>query len=366
MKTFATFLFLLFLILKISCYAEDCPTTTTANEDRRSDVENFRLCHFNAKFLFDGNDDPSPSPWQNSTEADKHYENVKELLAPMECDMIHLAEVEDCPMLQRLCDSLGSAYKPYMIHGTDTYTGQNVGIITKIDPETNLTRSTERVWFPVSGNECGYSGEADDYGVSKNLYFKVKVSDLKILVVGAHLRAFPTSPEPCARREAQAVVIRDVIEQQGLSDGYEIIALGDFNDYSDSVEDSSSNVPLSRSLKFMREGYENSTITTSLFNVALKTTQENRYSSWYDRNSNDVDDGGNENTMIDHILVSSGIYEKITRVVEWHEYDIEDPYSSDHWPILVDISTLEESASDSFSLNVSILLTLFLLVFFNF
>ncbi len=31
-------------------------------------------------------------------------------------------------------------YKPYLIKGTDTATGQNVGIITKIDPSSNMQR----------------------------------------------------------------------------------------------------------------------------------------------------------------------------------------------------------------------------------
>jgi hypothetical protein len=41
-----------------------------------------------------------------------------------------------------------------MVLGTDSYTGQNPGILTRIDPIEDLTRSTSRVTYPVPESTC--------------------------------------------------------------------------------------------------------------------------------------------------------------------------------------------------------------------
>jgi hypothetical protein len=64
-------------------------------------------------------------------------------------------------------DALSSGYKSYLRKGTDTYTGQNVGLLTRVDPVEDLWRSSNTAPYPISGSQCGYSGSAGTYGCSK-------------------------------------------------------------------------------------------------------------------------------------------------------------------------------------------------------
>ena len=60
-----------------------------------------------------------------------------------------------------------NAYTPLLLRGTDTFLGQNVGMITRVNPAATLTRSAARVDYPVPGSECGFTGTGSS-GVSKH------------------------------------------------------------------------------------------------------------------------------------------------------------------------------------------------------
>jgi hypothetical protein len=78
------------------------------------------------------------------------------------------------------------------LKGTDTFTGQNTALLSKIDPIEDLQRcvfcnvielvsvshpltdsntpkcrTTATVHYPVDGSQCGYTGESQHSGVSK-------------------------------------------------------------------------------------------------------------------------------------------------------------------------------------------------------
>ena len=56
---------------------------------------------------------------------------------------------------------------PYLKKGTDSSTGQNVGLLTRVDPLVSLYRSEARYDYPVYGSKCGYTGTGST-GVSKH------------------------------------------------------------------------------------------------------------------------------------------------------------------------------------------------------
>ena len=62
-------------------------------------------------------------------------------------------------MLHRLLALLPEShgYVPYLVLGADTYLGQNVGMITRVDPVVSLYRSTEHVPYPVSASTAPYT-----------------------------------------------------------------------------------------------------------------------------------------------------------------------------------------------------------------
>jgi len=254
-------------------------------------------------------------------------------------DIIVLEEVEDCTVLNMVLDNIGDdSYRYYLVKGTDTATGQNVGLITRVDPSINLARTDKRADFPVAGSNCGYSTEGDS-GVSKHFYtrFDVQNLDAPLVIIGAHLIAFPVEPSRCAQREAQATVLRDLAKEQAHDKGYHLIMLGDFNDYDSSFLDAANDVPLSKALQIMKTDSSGKTL---MLNVGSKiSTQSKRWSSWYDKNDN-CKHTPDEDTLIDHILISNSLTPHLsTQEIEHDAYTPAcDSYYSDHWPYYVRFS----------------------------
>ena len=315
-----------------------CPTVSTKGTDRRTNTSSLRLVQFNAEWLFMDGFDNCPGttcPWKTQADASSHLSAIAKVISDLNPDVVNFCEVESCDELTMLTqNSLLSnrGYKPYMIQGTDSSTGQDNGMLTKIDPTTDLTRTENRVSYPVSGTSC-VSSYTGTYGVSKHYITTLKVSGVNIVMVSLHLLAFPDDQNRCVQREAQATVIQQVIGPY-VSKGYEVILLGDINDWDSQTLDSNNNKPISMVADILK----GKGTTWSLTNVASKLTVNERYSEWYDENSDCVYNS-KENSMIDHIFVSNGLLSKITNVFIAHsEYSqsCTNFYYSDHWPVVVD------------------------------
>jgi len=327
----------------------DCSAPTTI-QDRRRDKSALSIVAFNAEWLFwsDGNNGPSvrcpydhsagTCRWSNKNQLDQHLQTVADLLYTTNADIIALVEVLDCVVLQCLIDAMGdNTYKPYMIPGRDTATDQNVAIISRIDPITALTRDESRATIYTSDSSCGNLPDSSyESGVSKHFIARFNVAGLgQISLIGVHFLAFPTTPDRCIRREAQATVIRNIATRERNS-GRQVVILGDLNDYDRDLLDASNNVPTSRVSDFLK--YNGN--TQIMYNVVEQVTQRtNRYSSWWDRNNNCYVDNG-ELTLIDHILVSPVLNQRIRSVVIFNDvWEMCDSLESDHYPIKVVFDT---------------------------
>lgn len=119
--------------------------------------------------------------------------------------------------------------------------GQNVGILTKIDPTRPLKRSEVRVSYPVEGSKCKSKAQGLT-AVSKHYLaqFKILLTDgeaLDFYMLGCHLLAYPTDPKRCSMREAQAHVMRHFLKTEISKTGIsEAIILGDINDFDEEVK----------------------------------------------------------------------------------------------------------------------------------
>ena len=155
----------------------------------------------------DGHPEPSPSPWhEGSTDcaglasglnscdeagAQSHLNRVAEVITRLGADILNMVEVEGCAVLGMLSDALpAGGYTPLLLRGTDSFLGQNVGLMTRVSPRTALTRSNDRVDFPVSGSECGTTTT----GRSVNLPACLPVLLLLLLPAAAP----PPAPPPAA------------------------------------------------------------------------------------------------------------------------------------------------------------------------
>jgi hypothetical protein len=213
----------------------ECPVVSSVG-DRRSNKNALRLVQYNAEWLFIDYCSSAKCPgsgcsWATTADAQTHMSYVANVIKTLNPDIVNICEVEGCDELNTLITSLkDTTYKPYLKQGTDSSTGQNVGMITRVDPLVNLYRSEERASYPVAGSKCGYTGAAGTSGVSKHYITEFNLGGLNTALIGAHLLAIPTEPTRCAEREAQAQVLQNVVAGY-IAKGYEVILLGDMNDF---------------------------------------------------------------------------------------------------------------------------------------
>jgi len=277
-------------------------------------------------------------PWITDADALNHIKHMAEVIQELDADILVLEEVENCDVLKMLYDYVGdTSYRYYLVKGTDTATSQNVALFTRIDPSVDLKRTEERIDFPVPGSKCGYKSTGDS-AVSKHFYTrfdKITGLDKPLLLIGAHLVAFPLQADRCAQREAQATVLKDLAQKEGRDKGYHLVITGDLNDYDNSFLDAAGDVPISKALQLMKS---NSSDNIVMLNAVSLLPQALRWSSWYDQNS-DCKITPKEETLIDHVLLSSGLSSKISSVFIGHSFysPMCPSFYSDHWPIRVQI-----------------------------
>jgi len=288
----------------------------------------FTVVALNACWLFDGvgEDDFSTAP-QSPEAAEEHLRDVAAYLAAVEPDIVSIAEIEDHRMLDRLNERLGGEYHPIFVQGSDDYTGQDVAALSRF-PVMGSGRSDARARYPIP--ESQLRGPQGTEGVSKHYWATTEIGGWTITWIGLHLLAYPDDLQRVTRREAQASIIRD-LARRFLDAGHEVVVLGDVNDFDSDVCDAAANEPRScvdRLLKDVdpdREGDE-------LVNICRDVEPSERYTYWYDRNRNGIDDGDTEHSQIDHVYVSQGLAARLVDVRIDRAYEA--GTVSDHWPIV--------------------------------
>ena len=343
-KNIVNFGFIAFFSFSLQSILGDteCPKKPEIVGDRRSSKSALRLVQYNAEWLFIDYYAASDCPgngcsWKNQSEAQTHLTYIKKVLDTLNPDIINFAEIEGCDELGLLIES-DVTYLPYLKKGTDSATGQNVGFLSRIDPVRDLYRTEERISYPILGSKCGYNGAPGTSGVSK--HYISEFGDLfetgsKFVLIGAHLLAFPTDVTRCAEREAQAQVLQNVIYNYFLEE-YEVIVLGDFNDFDAEIMDSNNNKPTSQVLDILKGIAGTYKGKYQLYSVSENINQTDRFSDWYDKNNNCVS-SSNEFSLLDHILISGLLREKMVDAFIYQNYTIScDTYYSDHYPVIVD------------------------------
>lgn len=300
-----------------------------------------RLMQYNVEWFFlkTYNGCPGTScSWQNLAEATTHMEYIADVIKKYDPDIINLCEVEGCYELGQLNGLLGNAYQTYLLFGTDSSTGQNVGLMTKWTPTANLQRSSATHAYPVVGTHCNYSGSGSS-GVSKHYYTSYIVGGTTVYLIGAHLLAIPTEPSRCASREAQASVLQELIVSllKTTTGEVGVILMGDLNDYDGVVLDSNNDMPTSNVLNILKGLAGDYAGAYTLETVAQRVTQSERYTDWWDPNG-DCKSSANEMSMIDHVLMTPNLLYKVVNVFMPHPYTEScDTYNSDHYPVVVDM-----------------------------
>ena len=319
----------------------ECPYVTTIG-DRRSDRNKLRIVQYNVEWLFIDYCSSSKCPgtgctWANQSEAETHMNYVVNVVQQLNPDIINFCEIEGCDELNMLKDKLDSSYVPYLKKGTDTSTGQNVGMLTRVDPLVALYRTELKYNYPLPDSKCGYTGSVGSSGVSKHYITEFTFNGYSIAFIAAHLLAIPTDSMRCAEREAQASVLQNVIFNY-FKKGYEVIMLGDFNDYDGTVLDINNNKPTSRVLDILKGNQGDLAGSYELYSAAEEIVQNDRYSDWWDSDNNCKTSSQKDYSMIDHILVTDAIRKNIADVFIYHGYsEYCGKYNSDHYPVVIDL-----------------------------
>ncbi len=318
-----------FLLCLVGALLAGCGTDTTEPaEAGGAEPASWTVVALNAWWLFDGigEEEFSTAP-QSPEEAEAHLSDVASYLASIDPDFVSLAEIEDRSMLDRLNEKLGNGYRPIFVQGTDEETGQDVAALSRF-PVTETGRSDAQVRYPIP--ESSLRGPMGTEAVYKHYWATTEVGGRTIALIGLHLLAYPDELQRVVRREAQASIIRD-LARGFLDAGHEVIVLGDVNDFDADVCDAAGNEPrtcvdrLLKDVDPVRDGDE-------LVNVCDRLEPCERYTYWYDRNRNGVDDGDAEHSQIDHIYASRGLIPYLTEVRIDHSYAARTV--SDHWPVI--------------------------------
>jgi len=300
----------------------------TPAEDRRTDPTRLVVMTFNALFMFDGVEPEEGGvhdiPWRGSqTEAEEHMAEIAEVVIAHDPDILNLVEVENLQALETLNTKFltGRGYKTYLVDGTDTATGQDVGLLTRIDPEAGAIERDDRK---------GQSGSVVK-GVSKNYFARFALGDRKIALVALHFLARPNDPDRVDVRQAQAAVIAQRAVDLA-AEGYAPIVLGDFNDYDGQVPDHVGSQPITEVLPIVKR-MQPGDAADDLINAAQFVPQSQRYTSFWDQDEDGTVDQPHELTSIDHILIAPALVPLVDSLAMPHELDPTEV--SDHFPIVL-------------------------------
>lgn len=286
-----------------------------------------KVMTFNCEFMWDGiHPEEGKIEFEhkgNQELAEKHMEHLANVIIRNNPDIVNLVETEGLSAVSTFNEKFlkDQGYKVYFEEGIDTYTGQDVALLSRVDIQ-NFGRYGETPY-------CGLTSKR----VSKNYFAMLEVYNTKIALISLHFLSRPTAKDRIPKREAQAATIKQLAVS--LDDlGYNIIMFGDFNDFDGDADclDINGNKPTSKvlwSLKKLNGADEED----DLINVASKVKQEERYTAHYDKNENNTLQFPKEVSAIDHILISKKLEGNITEVKYDHEHD---PLEvSDHFPIVL-------------------------------
>jgi exonuclease III len=285
----------------------------------------------NAEFLWDGVEPEEGQvdfPWKFSqTEAEDHMREVADIIIRGNPDIVNLVEVENLDALKTFNDKFlaGRGYRPYLVKGKDTFTGQDVALLTRIDPEDDLIERDDR---------RGQSGSVTK-SVSKNFFAKIQVNDAKIVLIGLHFLAQPLRDDRRLPRQAQADAIRALAVEK-RNEGFSPIVLGDFNDFDgeEMSRDHVDSLPVTGVLSMVK-GMDPADPSDDLVNAASFLPKMARFTAFHDANDNGNVDPPQEFTSIDHILLSPDLTARVDLVEILHDHDPR--HVTDHFPVVVQL-----------------------------
>jgi 5'-nucleotidase (lipoprotein e(P4) family) len=304
-------------------------TSTGWAKDRRADKSQLTIMTFNTLFLWDGKlpEDGKCGvnfAWRESrSRALRHMRRIAETIRAVKPtpDIICLQEVENLQALKTLNKEFlsGLNYGAYLAEGKDPNTGQDVGLLSRLDPICNSVTRTDA--------KAKIGSSKKHFGVEKNIIARFDTGDLKFSLIGLHFKSGATDKRRKTQREAQAEVIRQAALRE-LKAGYQPVILGDFNDYDgdDGVRDSKNSQPITKVLRIIKDMAPKN-VNDDLQNASRLIPKKERYTCYWDAQETF--------TSLDHILLPKSLFDKIDGAWIPRPHDASCTRVSDHYPVVV-------------------------------
>lgn len=282
-------------------------------------------------------------PWKSPCQALKHLERIAEHINNIDAHIFVLSEVHDLytlEILRKLLDR-SSRYEAYLVPGTDTHLQMNVGILTSLSPEAPPGRLTRMV--PV-GLESEL-GTKSMIGVSKSIVAKFllqwhhpkthTLTECRIALIGAHLLSGTRGSETILKRQSQAKIIADSVEEH-TREGYRVIVAGDLNDFSQRTRGKRDHPTSSPVIQTISEA------GNGLVNPLELIPINRRFSTWRE-------------TLLDYVLTNSTFVVNSAEIYNYHhcpEYfegrdTLGSHFESDHYPVRADIDCVSNGSIGS-------------------
>ena len=264
----------------------------------------------NTEFFFD-NEEPHgevvgksvPVPTAEQYEA--KAKAIAELIDTHEANIVGLVEVENRAVLEKVRSYRANPddWQIVFDEGRDTYTGQDVAILTKF----RIVRGSVTN-FPEEREVFFVDDQEHDVNPSKILGVELKIDNQPFYVLIAHLTSRRNPRD--AKRLAQATVVRRQAVK-GLMGGRNVIVMGDMND-----------TPTTPVIKRLR-GFDD--IWGDFLQTANAVEADERYTYIHEDQKN----------LLDHILISPSLRNEFHNVEEGKRCEIIDVAGlSDHRVIL--------------------------------
>ncbi len=277
-----------------------------------------------------------------------HIARVADVIETLNPDILNLEEVisrESVDTIVAILHEKGlTEYRGYHIENNDTYSGMDVALISKIDPDvvdgepirTYNSEEDDPTWRQ-SFSFTGYSGDrmTRTTSISRNAVYYFTIAGHKLGFFGLHLKSNPSDEYANAKRTAQAKICQRVLRGEITKRGYLPIVLGDLNDYDPDVPDRDDTRDTKTETLRLLKDFDPGQPGDELMNVASRMPRvEDRYTSHWDWNENRARDPQDVFTMIDHILLPTELAPYIKRAFICRGVGID---TSDHYPVVVDL-----------------------------
>ena len=341
------------------CAGAAADTPPAAGSARPAGGCRLRLVCFNVENLAAPGEPTRRTRYRFEPARRRHIERVAAVLEALAADIVVLPEVVSRQAVDELAELLRSkgldGYRGWHVDGSDAFTGFDVAILSRIDPD-EIDGRRIRILVPEKRKkgkpaeppaaddwlresyvvrDAAGNDEREEAVLQRHALACFTVCGRRLGVLGLHLKSNPSDPAANAQRMAETRIARDVIRREIVARGYLPVVLGDLNDYDPDVPMADGMRKTQTTVLRDLKDFDSERPGVELVNAAAFMPRvADRYTSHWDFNENGAADAEDVFTMIDHVLLPRELEPVVRRAFICHATDLD---VSDHFPVVVDL-----------------------------